>query len=216
MRGTAILGLLLLLAGPASAQPFEASLRVVNRSPVAIVEVNASPASDQRWLHNRLGAETIRPGAARLVRLPPTGECLFDVRVVLADGRADLRNGVDVCRGAELVVTGAQARAPQPPPPQQAAPPQAAPPGAAGPGNPSFNLVNRTPIRVQQVFASPSNIADWGPDHLGRAVLEPGALTGVRLPLGACRYDLRIVFENAAVREWRGMDLCRVTNLVLQ
>jgi hypothetical protein len=193
------------LALPAAAQPFEASLRVVNRSPVAIVEVNASAASEQRWLHNRLGSEQIRPGGSQTVRLPPTSECLFDVRIVLADGRTDLRSGLDVCRAPEVVVTGAGARAPAP-----------AAPAASVQGNPSFNLVNRTPLRVAQLFASPSDIAAWGPNHLGRDVVNPGGVHGVRLPAGTCRYDLRIVFENMAVREWRGMDLCQVTNLVLQ
>ncbi len=196
----------LTLSVPAAAQPFEASLRVVNRSPVAIVEINASAASEQRWLHNRLGSGEIRPGGSQTVRLPPTAECAFDVRIVLADGRTELREGLDVCRGPPVVVTGANARVPAP----------AAPAAAAVSGNPSFNLVNRTPLRVAQVFASPSDIAAWGPDHLGREVLAPGAVWGVRLPAGACRYDLRVVFENMAVREWRGMDLCQVTNLVLQ
>ncbi len=197
----------LTLSLPAAAQPFEASLRVVNRSPVAIVEVNASAASEQRWLHNRLGSEQIRPGGSQTVRLPPTAECSFDVRIVLADGRMELRGGLDVCRGPEVVVTGANARVPAPVAPA---------PAPAVSGNPSFNLVNRTPLRVAQLFASPSDIASWGPDHLGREVLAPGAVWGVRLPAGSCRYDLRIVFENMAVREWRAMDLCQVTNLVLQ
>jgi len=195
----ALLAALAAIPSLALAQPREASLRIANRTAVAVVEVNASPASDAQWRHNRLGADTIRPGAAQLIRLPPTADCLHDVRVVFADGRTEQRQGVDVCRAAEIVLTGA-------PPPQAQRPPD----------NPSFNLVNQTPARIASVFASPSNFPDWGPNHLGRAPLDPGAVFPLRLPLGQCLYDLRVVFDGGAAREWRDMDTCRVTNLVLR
>lgn len=198
--------------------PRETSLRVVNRSPQAVVEVNASPGSDRLWGHNRLGSETIRPGAAQLVRLPFTGECLHDIRAIFADGRSEQRMGVDLCRGAEFVLTGAGASrpaTPTPPPPPSPAAPQVTPAPVGSP-NPSFNLVNQTPLRVARVFASPTVFPDWGPNHLGGSALDPGAVFGVRLPLGHCLYDLRIEFEGGASREWRNMDTCRVTNLVLR
>jgi hypothetical protein len=213
MRRAVLLALLFLVPGCASAQaPPDFGFRLVNRGSQAVVEVNASPSSDQRWGHNRLGSETVRAGETRQIRLPFEGECEHDLRLVFADGRAFRNRRVDLCRNPTITVSGTVSGGPGSPPADSAD--ATPPPGAAG-DNPSFNIVNQTSQRILRVFASPANFAAWGPDHLGgKGAVGPGAVFALRLPLGECRYDVRMVFEGGQVREWRNLDACRTVNLV--
>lgn len=183
-----------MLAACAGTAP-EPGFRLVNNAPLPVVEVNASPSSDQRWGGNRLPA-ALAPGAVVELRFPRGVECLHDVRAVYAGGRAEQRMGVDICGNPELVL-GAGG-------------------GVAGAGNPSFHLVNQGARRVMQVFASPASVPTWGPDHLGSATVPPGSIAPIRLPSGECAYDLRIVYEDGRADERRNVDLCRVVNLVLR
>jgi hypothetical protein len=197
-----------LVAPQASAQSSDPSFRVVNNTPDVVNEVYASPSTEQSWGQDRLGAEVIAPDGSHIVRLP-VGECVYDVRVVYQGGRAEERRGVNTCAITDFVLGAAAA-----PPQQQLRPQQQqAQPGGA---NPSFNLVNQSGRVIEQFYASPSSQQEWGPDRLGADTVGPGQRYAIRLPLGECQYDLRVVFQGGQSSERRGVNACSVTDYVVR
>ena len=190
-------------AVPAAAQSNDPSFRVVNRTESVVQEVYASPSTQQNWGQDRLGAGTIQPGASFIVRLPPDGECVYDLRFVYAGGRSEEKRDLDTCGLTDVVLDGA---------------------GAAGPGadspaaqnNPSFNLVNRTDRVIEQFYASPSSQSAWGPDRLGNDVVQPGGSFGVSLPAGECQYDLRVVWRGGDAQERRNLNTCEMNDYVVR
>jgi len=89
-------------------------------------------------------------------------------------------------------------------------------PAQAQQGDPSFNLVNRSGRLIYEVYASRTTDQDWGQDRLGDKALPNGRSFTLRLPQGACRWDLRVVYErqNGPAEEKRNIDLCAVTEVV--
>ncbi|PZW48427.1 hypothetical protein C8P66_105177 [Humitalea rosea] len=101
----------------------------------------------------------------------------------------------------------------QKPAPGQAPATTAAP---AANGDPSFTLVNRSRFAILEAYVSLATETAWGPDRLSTAVVAPGASLALTLPAGACGYDVRIVYQGGPPpEERRGIDLCRVTELVI-
>ena len=188
-----LFGVLLgLQGGGALAQSNDPSFRVVNNTPNVVNELFASPANTRGWGHDRLGTEVIRPGASHIVRLPADGNCVQDIRIVYQGGNAEERRNINTCNLTDLVLGGAAPAAR----------------GRAQPANPSFNLVNRSGRVIEQFFASPSSQQDWGPDRLGDDLVQPGATFAVRLPVGECDHDLRIVWQGGESREQRRVNTC--------
>ncbi|MBW8269975.1 hypothetical protein [Caldovatus aquaticus] len=186
------------LAGPAAAQSNDPSFNLVNRSGQTINEIYVSPASQDTWGRDWLGRNVLPDGQAFPVRIPPGQECVNDIRVVYANGNAEERRRVNTCSLTE-VVFGSQA--------------QAAPPAAAQTQNPSFNLVNNSGRTIMEIYASPSSDNNWGPDRLGQNVLPPGQSFAVRLPLGECLYDIRVVYDDNSAQERRRVNTCSLTNV---
>ena len=186
----------LLLAGPAVAQEADnPSFYLVNRSASAISRVFASPAGMPNWGSNRVGA-VVGPGENVAVRLPADGQCVYDLRVVYANGRGEERRGVNVCEidnisfpQGRTVLSG------------------------RGGADPSFLLVNRGRAALTELYLSPSGDDSWGEDRMGDATLAGGASKTVRLPRGDCVYDLRVVFANGEANEKRRLNLCQITDL---
>lgn len=81
----------------------EATLRLVNRGGEEVHEVYATPPGDRNWGSDRLGDDTVAPGSTRVIRLPGGG-CVYDVRVVYADGQETERRRVDLCAAPEVRV----------------------------------------------------------------------------------------------------------------
>lgn len=82
--------------------------------------------------------------------------------------------------------------------------------------DPSFDLVNNTPRIVEQLYANPVAIRDWGHDRLGTIAVPPGVVHRVRLdPRGGCLQDVRVVFRDGGVQDYRGFDGCAERRLVL-
>ena len=206
MRGPALASALIcagLVAGPApvaSAQAQDPSFRVVNRSQNTVEEVFASPASQQNWGQDRLGAEVIRPGGNFIVRLPADGNCVYDVRVVYGGGADEEKRNINTCNLTDVVFEGA---GPAPTPP-------------AAQNNPSFNLVNQSDRVIEQLFASPSAQGGWGPDRLGNDVVQPGGRFALSLPLGDCRYDVRVVWRGGDAQERRNLNTCEMNDYVVK
>lgn len=94
------------------------------------------------------------------------------------------------------------------------APPPAVATPAPRTGDPSFNLVNRSRVVINEVYASLTTEDAWGPDRLGASTVPAGGTFPIRLPNGACDYDLRIVYQGLPPEERRGVNLCAVTEMV--
>jgi hypothetical protein len=83
------------LAAPALAQ--DPSFRLNNRSNATINEIYVSSSNDNSWGRDLLGQNVLAPGQTLTIRLPQ-GQCLNDIRVVLASGQAHERRRVDTCQ----------------------------------------------------------------------------------------------------------------------
>ncbi len=187
---------------PRSGDP---SFNLVNRSRVVINEVYASLSTEDAWGPDRLGTSTVPAGGTSPIRLPQ-GACDYDVRIVYQGLPPEERRGVNLCAVTELVFTG-QAAAAATPDGKGAQP--------AGPtGNPSFNVINRTGRIIRELYVSLSSRTEWGPDILGAEVLQADANFEVRLPEGACLYDVKIVFQNGGDTERRDVNTCDIANLI--
>ena len=198
----ALLGAALLGWSGASvyAQSKDPSFRVVNRSSSVVQELYASPSTQPNWGQDRLGTDTVRPGASRIVWLPADGNCVYDLRFVYEGGKSEEKRNLNTCELVDVVLDGGgQAMAPQ-----------------AAPANPSFNLVNQSGRVIEQFYASPSTQQGWGPDRLGNDVVQPGARFAVRLPLGECRYDLRVVWRGGDAQERRNLNTCEMNDYVVR
>lgn len=204
MRRLLLAALLALAALPAAAQD-NPSFNVVNRTGNPIKEVFASPAGVANWGRNRLGAAAVAPGANAPIRLPADGNCIYDVRVVYANGQSEERRGTNTC-GVDNLIFPATAEGGAP----------AARPGRSQQGaseDPSFRLVNRSRSEVNEVYASLTGNDDWGADKLGDDTVAPGATRVIRLPAGSCTWDVRIVWANGEASEKRRLNLCTITDL---
>ncbi|MBV8912718.1 MAG: hypothetical protein JOZ05_06730 [Acetobacteraceae bacterium] len=193
--------LALAIVGPAAAQQAQQapnpSFNLVNRGNSAINEVYATSAGMATWGRNRLTEGAIRPGQSYPIRLPADGNCIYDIRVVYANGQADERRALNTCNVDNVTF------------PSGGRPANA----ASNANDPSFRLVNRSRSKVNEVYASVTGDDSWGEDRLGDDTVAPGATKVIRLPSGDCLYDIRVVFANGEATEKRQVNLCNITDL---
>jgi hypothetical protein len=204
-RPAPILLALLLAPTLAWAQPANPSFNLINKSDKPIREFFATPSGMENWGQNRLGGKTVPAGGAFPVRLRADGNCIYDMRVVFSDGRAEERKHVDACKVDDIAVgaPGASATATASAPVAHEA---------------SFRLINRGKSPITEVHATPVNTSQIGDNLLtDNATLAPQASRLFRMPPGGgCNYDLRVVFGNKQSRERKNADLCRITELPVQ
>jgi hypothetical protein len=75
-------------------------------------------------------------------------------------------------------------------------------------------VTNHSRQRIEQLYVSPSEADQWGPDWLGGGSMVPGAPMRVRLPrTGGCSVDIQVIYANAAHEERRGVDLCHTDRI---
>ncbi|GGJ31145.1 hypothetical protein [Neoroseomonas lacus] len=79
------------------------SFNLVNQGQVVVMEVYASLATDQNWGPDRLGNDTVAPGATFPIRLPE-GDCMYDMRFVYQNGQSQERRGVNLCDVTNVTV----------------------------------------------------------------------------------------------------------------
>jgi hypothetical protein len=79
------------------------SFNLVNQSQWTVMQVFASLTTDNNWGPDRLGADTVAPGAVFPIRLPE-GDCMYDVRFVYDNGQADERRNVNLCEVINLTL----------------------------------------------------------------------------------------------------------------
>jgi hypothetical protein len=198
-----------LLAGvaPAAHAQDDPSFNLVNRSGRTINEIYASPVTQQQWGRDQLGTGVLPAGRSFAVRLDPRGGCRTDIMVVYAGGEREERRDVDTCRTTDVVFPATAAQAPP------TGGKQGTERSAAATGNPSFNLINRGTRTIQEFYASPASQSTWGPDRLGAGVLPAGDTFPVRLPVGECAYDLRVVWADGESEERRNVNTCDVADV---
>ena len=194
--------------GPAWAES-NPSFNVANRANSVITELYASPAGVTNWGRNRLVGVAVPPGQRYAIRLPADGNCVYDVRVVYANGEPEERRGVNTCNLDDLAFPAAGGtRVPRP--------------DARGgtranrqpeTDDPSFRLVNAGRSEINEVYATPGGDDDWGADRLGDDTVSPGDTRVIRLPTGQCTWDVRIVYANGKSTEKRRLNLCSITDL---
>ena len=72
------------------------SVVLTNRSRTVLNELYLSQTGEDSWGEDRLGDDVVGAGGSKTLLLP-TGECLYDVRAVFANGEANERRGIDLC-----------------------------------------------------------------------------------------------------------------------
>lgn len=192
-----LLALFLLLSVPALAQPAanpNPSFNLVNKSGQPIRELFVSAAGRTNLGQNRLPSGPVANNASFAVRLLADGNCIFDIRAVLADGSKQDRPAVNTCKSDDVIITtGAAAN-------------------AKPADDPSFKLVNRGTQAVAELFATPagkprgSNLLD--------TPLAPKTDRAIKLDRGqGCSFDLRVVLADKSAKERKAADLCKVSEL---
>jgi hypothetical protein len=214
--------LLIVAAAPALAQPAPgphliappagqtSSFTLVNRTPAPIRELFVTSAGNANWGQNRLDGRNGNPtaiaaGSSFVVRRRADTTCIFDIRVVFADGRPEDRRGVNTCAVEEVIIGAASA------------------PAAMNPGtgkaadDPSFKLFNRSPRPIVEFYVTltgASNPPAWGVNQLADSPLVPDSSRLVTLPRdGNCIYDLRVVYADHKAQERKRFNLCKVSEL---
>jgi len=175
------------------------SFNLLNRSSSMIRELYVTPAGDERWGRNRL-TRPVPAGASFPVRRRIDGNCIFDIRVVYADGHKQDRRGVDTCKTEDIAV-GAVANT------------SVAGVSGKASDDPSFRLVNQGGQPITELYATPSGLGHWGENRLVTP-LAPGAEQSVHVDRqSSCLFDVKIVLADHKAREKHRTDLCRINDL---
>ncbi len=188
------------------------SFNLVNRTQQPIRELFVTPSGNANWGQNRLDGRSGRPSslaanASFNVRRAADNNCIFDIKVVFADGKSEEQRNLNTCAVEEVAISLPGAAAAAPPPGQAGGTGKAA-------DDPSVKLFNRAAVAITEFYAAPAGLNDWGQNRLDKAPLPPDQNRQVVLPRdGNCIYDLRVVFADKRAREKKRANLCRITEL---
>lgn len=169
----------------------EREVTVLNRAPRPMNELYASPQTAEQWGEDRLGDGILEAAGTFRLRLGRSRDCLYDFMVIYDDASREEQRGVDICRTRQISFDASTATAP----PETGTEHQ-------------VTLLNRSARPIQQVFLSPPEANQWGDDRLAQGSISVGGQRSIAWH-GDCLLDLRVVFENRAAEERRGIDLCR-------
>lgn len=183
------------VAPPLAAQqapPPNREFNLQNETDLTLRELYVAPPGAAERGPDRLGSDTVAPGAAYRVRLGRTRDCVFDVTAVWQDGSEEVRRRVDLCRTPRLVL--------------------------GDPSVPTLEVAvaNRSPVVLRELYAvraadgaaSSRGASDWGPDRLGAEVIEAGGEFRMRLRSRECLFDLRAVYADDREEVRQRQDLC--------
>ena len=179
--------LTLLAIGPAMAQgqqPPNREFTVQNETDLILRELYVAPPNAADRGPDRLGADTVAPGANFRVRLGRTRDCVFDVTAIYGDGTEEARRRVDLCRNQRVVF--------------------------GDPGLPTLDVTvaNRSRMVLRELYASARGPSAWGPDRLGATVIEADSEFRMRLRSRDCVFDVRAVYEDDREEVKERVDLC--------
>ena len=95
------------------------------------------------------------------------------------------------------------------------APPAAAPRAAAASGcDGSFRVTNGATRIASRIQLRDAALTNWGPDLLGRDVLQPGRTSNLRAPSPGV-YDMRVIWADRQEMERRRITICSGTPISL-
>jgi hypothetical protein len=87
-------------------------------------------------------------------------------------------------------------------------------PAAAQAQDTRFYSNNMSGTTITHVYVSSVHRNDWGPDLLGAQVLFSGQRIFLAPP--TCLNDIRVIYQGRRSQEWRGVDVCRITNFSIR
>jgi hypothetical protein len=187
-------------AANAPAQAGLQNFTMNNNTDTTIERVYISPNNDDGWGPDRLGrTQVIRPGNSHRFNFTGFDECVFDIKVVFADGTNTEKRDVDLCQISTFNVNPPSGSSSSSVPSQQN-------------GLQNFTMRNNTRETIERVYISSNNDDNWGPDRLGRTqVIRPGAshrfnFTGFT----ECIFDIKVTFADGDNAEKRGVNLCEI------
>jgi hypothetical protein len=194
---TTLLTLTLFAPGWALAQPSaNPSFVLDNQGAVAVKELYATPAGQTNWGRDRLDGKGLAKAAKVSVHLVADGNCVFDLKVVFADGRSEERRRQNTCQ-SKLIAVG-----------------ETKPPAAAAK---TWRLINRGTVPIVEIAARPPGTEKWLPDRLPAGPIAPGSERAIALPPGGqCLFDLKVTFKDGKAREKRAADLCKSPEQAVQ
>ncbi len=176
----------------------EREVIVANRTALSITQVFVSLNTIDAWGDDRLGDAILEPGRTLRLRLGRLRDCAFDLLVIYEDSSREERTAQNLCRARQVAFDGKTRSWPT----------------VAALQLHELALINQSARAIQQVFVSAADAAQWGEDLLSQAISV--GETGSVAFRGGCTVDIRIVFENRAAEERRGIDLCRRNTLSIE
>ncbi len=89
--------------------------------------------------------------------------------------------------------------------------------GSAMAGEQDFKLVNKTGYQIDEVYVSRASSKSWGRDLMGRGALEEDSSVDITFnaPADACRWDLRVKYNDGDTAEWGNLNLCNIDTVTL-
>lgn len=84
-------------------------------------------------------------------------------------------------------------------------------------GNQDFRLVNKTGYQIDEVYVSRVSARNWGKDVMGTDALGADATVRITFdaPANACRWDMRVKYEDGDTAEWSNLNLCNIETITL-
>ena len=80
--------------------------------------------------------------------------------------------------------------------------------------NPSFNLINRAPVPIRELFFTPAGDPNWGRNRLQGRSIPAGASFAARRRLdGNCIFDIRVVFQDGRTEDRRDINTCQIEDI---
>ena len=84
--------------------------------------------------------------------------------------------------------------------------------------NQDFQMVNNTGMILIDVFISPSDAADWGPDVIPKDLILDGEsfnFTFADVNADKCLWDIKFTAESGVEYTMTGVNLCELTTITL-
>lgn len=78
-----------------------------------------------------------------------------------------------------------------------------------------FTITNHTGHTIVTLNVSPNNDSRWGPDILGREVLNNGEQTEITFDRNEdqCSWDIKATYDDGTANDLRAVNLCEITEV---
>ncbi len=92
-----------------------------------------------------------------------------------------------------------------------------APLPALAQGKQDFTIVNRTGYQIDEVYVGPVSQRHWGEDVMGKDAIADGDSADITFNGGskACKWDIKVVYNDGDESEFREVNLCNVSTVTL-